>query len=131
MRKDTHTAAPATSPAAPSSAKMPAPTIAPTPMNDACRTVRYFWVDDASVMSATPCGRFRGLRHPISGACGDVGARNASHDAGDVTERADRRPAPSLARKATRRLDLRPHGPGGELAVSQFLGCHVGELALL
>ena len=39
MRNDTHTAAPATSPAAPSSEKMPAPTMAPTPMNAAWRVV--------------------------------------------------------------------------------------------
>ena len=36
---DSQTAAPATSPAAPSSEKMPAPTIAPTPMNAACRVL--------------------------------------------------------------------------------------------
>ena len=41
IRNDSHTADPATSPAAPSSAKIPAPTIAPTPMNAAWRTVRY------------------------------------------------------------------------------------------
>ena len=35
IRNDSHTAAPATSPAAPSSEKIPAPTIAPTPMNAA------------------------------------------------------------------------------------------------
>ena len=40
-RNDSQTAAPATSPAAPSRAKIPAPTIAPTPMNAACRTERY------------------------------------------------------------------------------------------
>src|SRR5688500_6648196 len=38
MRNESQTAAPATSPAAPSSAKMPAPTMAPTPMKAACRT---------------------------------------------------------------------------------------------
>src|SRR6476620_4066510 len=53
MRKDSHTAAPATSPAAPSSAKMPAPTMAPTPMNAACRTDRYWSVGRAWVMSTT------------------------------------------------------------------------------
>src|SRR5436190_18466719 len=42
IRNDSHTAAPATSPAAPSSAKIPAPTIAPTPMKAAWRTDRYF-----------------------------------------------------------------------------------------
>src|SRR3954470_14119081 len=35
--KEIHTADPATSPAAPSREKMPAPTMAPTPMNAACR----------------------------------------------------------------------------------------------
>src|SRR6185436_12820806 len=39
MTNDNHTAAPATSPAAPSREKIPAPTIEPTPMNAACRTV--------------------------------------------------------------------------------------------
>ena len=34
---DSQTAAPATSPAAPSSEKIPAPTMAATPMNAACR----------------------------------------------------------------------------------------------
>src|SRR6478752_5211827 len=40
MRNEIHTAEPATSPAAPSNEKMPAPTMAPTPMNAACRTPR-------------------------------------------------------------------------------------------
>src|SRR5918993_3889874 len=39
-RNEIHTAAPATSPAAPSSEKIPAPTIAPTPMKAAWRTLR-------------------------------------------------------------------------------------------
>ena len=38
MRKEIHTAEPATSPAAPSRAKIPAPTIDPTPMKAASRT---------------------------------------------------------------------------------------------
>src|SRR3954447_7125644 len=37
IANESQTAAPASSPAAPSSEKMPAPTIAPTPMNAACR----------------------------------------------------------------------------------------------
>ena len=41
-RKEIQTAAPATSPAAPSSAKIPAPTIAPTPMNAAWRIDMVF-----------------------------------------------------------------------------------------
>src|SRR3954466_4092164 len=40
MRNETQTAAPAPSPAAPRSEKIPAPTIEPTPMNAACRTLR-------------------------------------------------------------------------------------------
>ncbi len=40
-RNDTHTAAPATSPAGASSEKMPAPTMAPMPMNAAWRTVSF------------------------------------------------------------------------------------------
>src|SRR5918995_5696240 len=39
IRNDSQTAEPATAPAAPRSAKMPAPTIEPTPMNVACSTV--------------------------------------------------------------------------------------------
>src|SRR6516164_1255390 len=48
IRNDSHTAAPATSPAAPSSAKIPAPTIAPTPMKAAWRTDRYFFSGGAA-----------------------------------------------------------------------------------
>src|SRR3974390_3257136 len=40
MRNDTQTAAPATSPAAPRSEKIPAPTMAPTPMKAAWRMVK-------------------------------------------------------------------------------------------
>src|SRR5512145_694507 len=45
-RKEIQTAAPATSPAAPSNAKIPAPTMDPTPMNAAWRTDndRLSWV---------------------------------------------------------------------------------------
>src|SRR5438874_9364468 len=53
IRNDSHTAAPATSPAAPSSAKIPAPTIAPTPMKAACRTVRYFCCGEATGLSVS------------------------------------------------------------------------------
>src|SRR6476620_5960488 len=40
--KDSQTAEPATSPAVPSSEKMPAPTIAATPMDAACPVLMYF-----------------------------------------------------------------------------------------
>ena len=39
QQEGSQTAAPATSPAVPSSEKMPAPTIAPTPMKAACRVL--------------------------------------------------------------------------------------------
>src|SRR4051812_31198498 len=81
-RKDSHTADPATSPAAPSRAKIPAPTIAPTPMNEACtRVIRRSgtWSGAAGVLGvvdmrtasfggaalATPSGQVRAhLRVP-------------------------------------------------------------------
>ena len=44
ITNESQTAAPATSPAAPSSEKMPAPTIAPTPMKAACRMFMYVLV---------------------------------------------------------------------------------------
>src|SRR5215204_4501530 len=47
-RNEIHTAAPATSPAAPSNEKIPAPTIAPTPMNAAWRTSRRAPVETTS-----------------------------------------------------------------------------------
>src|SRR5690242_5814517 len=51
-RNDNQTADPATSPAAPSSAKIPAPTIAPTPMNDAWTTdVRRVWLSFVATSS--------------------------------------------------------------------------------
>src|SRR3954447_19241522 len=52
-RKDTHTAAPATSPAAPSRAKIPAPTMAPTPMKAAWRTDRLLGASPVTVMGAS------------------------------------------------------------------------------
>ena len=54
IRNDTHTAAPATAPAAPSSAKIPAPTIDPTPMNAASRTDRYFLSGGEPASGASP-----------------------------------------------------------------------------
>ena len=53
MRNDSQTAAPATSPAAPSSEKMPAPTMAPTPMNAACRIDRVVVASDGRGSSGT------------------------------------------------------------------------------
>src|SRR4051812_12207301 len=48
MRNEIHTAAPATSPAVPSSEKIPAPTIEPTPMNAAWRTFNFFGAVDVA-----------------------------------------------------------------------------------
>src|SRR3954471_2590250 len=57
-RNEIQTAAPATSPAAPSSEKMPAPTIAPTPMNAACDVDTYRRGDEggASACSTVATG---------------------------------------------------------------------------
>src|SRR5215467_10280697 len=52
IRNDSHTAAPATAPAAPSSAKIPAPTIAPTPMNAACRTFKCLGASSGAFTSS-------------------------------------------------------------------------------
>src|SRR4051812_30934041 len=43
IRNDNHTAAPATAPASPRRAKMPAPTMEPTPMKTAPLTVMAAW----------------------------------------------------------------------------------------
>ena len=55
---DSQTAAPATSPAAPNSEKMPAPTIAPTPMNAACVVETYLrgGEEDVSAFAAAATG---------------------------------------------------------------------------
>ena len=76
MRKDTHTAEPATAPAAPSSAKIPAPTMEPTPMNAAWMTVICFFgtvVDMASLS---------GVRH--SQAAVSQGGYHRSPDGGTL-----------------------------------------------
>src|ERR1700751_4158456 len=104
IRNDSHTAAPAIAPAAPSSAKIPAPTIAPTPMNAACRTDRYF----LPASSAGGGSSFLGVPIvlPLVDASGeglpvvwrlrpdDARAGGARHDPRDVSERADRRTVP-------------------------------------
>src|SRR6186713_864863 len=53
IRNDTQTAEPATFPASPNRAKMPAPTIAPTPRNVALETVRVLGAA-ASVAAVSP-----------------------------------------------------------------------------
>ena len=72
MRNDSQTAGPATAPAAPSSAKMPAPTIDPTPMKVAWATViRFFSLSVADMVS--PSFTSRRLPHRPStcaAACG-------------------------------------------------------------
>src|SRR5439155_283589 len=68
IRNDSHTAAPATSPAAPSSAKIPAPTIAPTPMKAACRTVSYFCCAEATGLAVSSIRAMFSLpAHLVSG----------------------------------------------------------------
>jgi hypothetical protein len=51
-RNDSHTAAPATSPAVPSREKIPAPTMAPTPMKAASRVLTYRLPAGASAAGA-------------------------------------------------------------------------------
>src|SRR6516164_8574728 len=107
-RNDSHTAAPATSPAAPSSAKMPAPTIDPTPMNAAWRTLRCLPSAGADTPSAGSDIRAAFLRdHVRAGLPG--------HDRGDVIQGADRGPLAGRLGEADGRLDLRPHRAGREL----------------
>src|SRR5690242_1711621 len=137
MRKDSHTAAPATSPAAPSRAKIPAPTMAPTPMNAACRTDRYCLVGCVSVMSTTslsPPGdaaehgvgvRLRWVGCPGTGD--NVGACGTCDDSGDVGEGADGGPSAGFHDEADRGLHLRAHGSGGEGTSGQILRGHVAE----
>src|SRR5215467_12176131 len=85
MRNDSHTAAPATARAAPSRAKMPAPTIDPTPMNAAWRMLRCLvWArpDTPSACCDTAAAFLRD--HVRAGLPG--------HDRGDVIQGADRGP---------------------------------------
>src|SRR6516164_6788159 len=113
-RNDTHTAAPATAPAAPRSAKIPAPTIDPTPMNAAWRTLRCLasaGADTPSVASDIAVAPY--LRDHVRAGC-------SSDNRGDVIERADGGPLTRLSGKACGRLDLRPHGPRCELLAGQF-----------
>src|SRR5215472_1572799 len=104
-RNDTHTAAPATSPAAPSSAKIPAPTIDPTPMNAAWRTLRCLTSAGADTPSAGSDIAAGLLRHHVR-------AGLPGHDRGDVIQRADGGPLAGFTCKAHGRLDLRPHRAG-------------------
>jgi hypothetical protein len=55
-RKEIHTADPATAPASPSRAKMPAPTIDPTPRNAAPRTVIDRLSSPVLAVSTAPAG---------------------------------------------------------------------------
>src|SRR6478736_4087952 len=65
-RNESQTAAPATSPAAPRREKIPAPTIAPTPMNAACRIVKDFGGAEFGVGASVPVPSA-----PPSGKCCD------------------------------------------------------------
>src|SRR5262252_2334182 len=114
-RNDTHTAAPATSPAAPRSAKIPAPTIDPTPMNAAWRTLRCVTSAGADTPSGGSDIAVAFLGHHVRAGC-------PSHDRGDVIQRADGGPLAGLAGKAGGRLDFRPHGARRELMAGQFAG---------
>src|SRR5689334_5680800 len=132
MRKEIHTAAPATSPAAPSRAKIPAPTMAPTPMKAASRTERYLALGSAVVMSS-PSRRWQAGLSPALSRCGkpplaaprsaalrrvpgirpgsgeDVRARGARRNSGDVGEGADGRAMAGLGHEADGGLHLRTH----------------------
>ena len=71
MRNDTQTAAPATSPAAPSRVKIPAPTMAPTPMNAAWRVVRAVVEPPIALpteVNVPPRHRAPGPSHPCTDA---------------------------------------------------------------
>src|SRR5499427_3207051 len=124
MRNDSHTAAPATAPAAPSRAKIPAPTIEPTPMNAAWRTLRCLTSAGAATPSAGSdiAGAF--LRdHVRSGLPG--------HDRGDLIQGADRGPFAGFPGEAHGRLDLRPHRAGRELMPGEFTDRDLAQLARL
>src|SRR5215469_13784011 len=115
-RNDTHTAAPATSPAAPRRAKIPAPTIDPTPMNAAWRTFRCLTSAGADTPSAaTDIAGGPFLRDHIR-------AGYSRHDGGDIVQRADGGPLAGLAGKTGGGLDLRPHGARRELMAGQLAG---------
>src|SRR5215471_18236207 len=107
-RNDTHTAAPATSPAAPRSAKIPAPTIDPTPMNAAWRTLSFLISAEEVTPSAASDTAASYLRDHVR-------TGYPRHDRGDVVERADGGPLAGLAGKTSGGLDLRPHGARREL----------------
>src|SRR5580700_12253488 len=96
-RNDSHTAAPATAPAAPSSAKMPAPTIDPTPMNAAWRTLRCLTSAGAGTPSAGSDTAAALLRHHVRAGC-------SGHDGGDVVQGADGGPLAGLPGEAHGRL---------------------------
>src|SRR5215471_10354907 len=112
-RNDSHTAAPATAPAAPRSAKIPAPTIDPTPMNAAWRTLRCLTSAGADAPSVASDIVVAVLGHHVR-------AGYPSHDRGDVIQRADGGPLAGLAGEPGRRLDLRPHGARREMLAGQL-----------
>src|SRR5690349_9454384 len=113
-RNDTHTAAPATSPAAPRSAKIPAPTIDPTPMNAAWRTLSFLTSAGADTPSAASDIAVALLRDHVR-------AGYSRHDRGDVVERADGGPLAGLAGETGGGLDLRTHGARRELMTGQLV----------
>src|ERR1700751_5930598 len=99
MRNDSHTAAPATVPAAPSSAKIPAPTIDPTPMNAAWRTLRCLPSAGAGTPSVC-CDTAAALLRD------HVRAGLPGHDRGDVFQGADGGPLAGYPRETRGRLEL-------------------------
>src|SRR5215467_14213307 len=105
----------ATALAAPSNAKIPAPTIDPTSMNAAWRTLRWVTPAGAAAPSADSDIPVAFLGHHVRAGC-------PSDDRGDVTQRADGGPLARLTREAGGRLDLGPHGAGRELMVGQLAG---------
>src|SRR5690349_13256155 len=123
-RNDSQTAAPATAPAAPSSAKIPAPTIDPTPMNAAWRTLRCLTSAGAGTPSVCCDTAAAFLRdHVRAGLPG--------HDRGDVFQGADGGPLAGIRSEARSRLDLRPHRAGRELAAGQFADGDLAQFACL
>src|ERR687898_2493952 len=112
-RNEIHTAAPATSPAAPSSEKIPAPTIAPTPMKAAWRT--FSVPDGPSAAVLVTMGSFNGSgrRAPSPRAGGPAPPPMGWHEG---RERTGRRPRADPRRPATtpavRRAARRGHERG-------------------
>src|SRR6185436_7845407 len=91
MTNDNHTAAPATSPAAPSREKIPAPTIEPTPMNAACRTVSR---GDAVVLVSVALRPGSRGRYRVEGTGASTRSREGGADLRDPSRRVRERWSP-------------------------------------